>query len=61
MDRIKSKVIINRLLQTMSEDAQQAVSGGAIYSDPEYKYVPVRRYSYATTSSHNKEKQDDLL
>lgn len=48
MDRIKSKVIINQLLQTqllqtLSEDAQQAVSGGAIYSQPEWKYVPVRR------------------
>lgn len=44
MDRIKSKAINNQLLQPMSEDAQQAVSGGAIYSEPEYKYVPVRRY-----------------
>jgi hypothetical protein len=49
VDRIKSKVIINQLLQTqllqtLSEDAQQAVSGGAIYSDPEYKYISIRKY-----------------
>ncbi len=46
MDQIKSRVIINQLLQPISEDAQQAVRGGVRYSQvqPEYKYVSIRRY-----------------
>lgn len=31
MNPIKSKTIINQLLQSVSEDAEQAVSGGAAY------------------------------
>lgn len=46
MDRMKSKVILNQLLQPMSEDAQQAVNGGVLCSQAqsEYKYISVRRY-----------------